>query len=235
MTYAVPALEVLADAEAVAARAAQWLIERLREAIAVQGRAAFAASGGSTAARMCERAAAESLQWPNVDVFQVDERVAPAGHPDRNAVALRAAFARRCEADPQRFHWMPVEAADLQGGAASYATELRGLPNGDFTLDVAHLGMGADGHTASLFPGAPELAEIAPVTVTAEHLGRRRMTLTLPVINRARHILWVVTGAPKRTALERLLRGDPTLVASSVRRSGAVIVADVEAAPRRLL
>jgi 6-phosphogluconolactonase len=235
MTYAVPALEVLADAEAVAHRAADWLAERLQEALAMRGRATLAVSGGQTAPRALAIAAERNVRWEDVEVLQVDERVAPAGHPDRNAVAQRAAFARFVERHPRRFHWLPVEAADLDAAAAAHGRELIGIAGKPPVLDVVHLGIGEDGHTASLVPGSPALDAASFVVATGEYMGRRRMTLTFPVLNRARHILWIVTGAKKQAALERLLRGDPALVASRVRRTAAIVLADVEAAPRQLL
>lgn len=120
---------------------------------------------------------------------------------------------------------MPVENPGLDA-AAAYARTLRGLAGNPPTLDIVHLGLGADGHTASLFPGSPLVDETrAEVAVTGEQLGRRRMTLTLPVLNRARHIVWVITGADKAATLARMLAGDSAIVASRVRRSGAVIVA----------
>jgi 6-phosphogluconolactonase len=126
---------------------------------------------------------------------------------------------------------MPVTASDLEAAAEEYAATLRAVTGSEPTLDVVHLGLGADGHTASLFPGSAAAAETRAATaVTEVRLGRRRMTLTLPVLNRARLILWIVTGKDKRDALARLVAGDAALVASRVRRDGAVIVADLEAA-----
>lgn len=230
MSYAVPALEVLDDADAVARRAAQWLAVRLHDAVAARGRATLAVSGGRTAPRALAFAAELDARWADVDVLQVDERIAPAGHEDRNAVAQRAAFAQLVERHRQRFHWMPVESADSAAAAQAYAHELEAVTGAALILDVVHLGIGEDGHTASLFPDSPELGETAAVVATGERMGRRRMTLTFPVINRARAILWIVTGATKQHALARLLRADPALVASRVRRTDATVLADVEAA-----
>jgi 6-phosphogluconolactonase len=187
-------------------------------------------SGGRTPLRMLERLAAQDLPWASLDLFQVDERVAPAGHVDRNATTVERAFEARITVHPERFHFMPVEDADLKAGARRYAATLRSVLGPAACLDAVHLGLGADGHTASLFPGSPLLEGIdADVAVTPAHAGRVRMTLTLAALNRARRIVWLVTGRDKRGVLERLVARDPELVASRIRRDGAVVVADVAA------
>lgn len=225
-----PTLEICEDAEAAMRRAASFIAARLQEALDQRGRASLALSGGRTPARMCALLAAEDLAWTDIDVFQVDERIAPLDHQDRNAVLLRAAFGRRVDRSAERFHWMPVDGEDLEDAARRYAREIE---DRYAALDVVHLGLGDDGHTASLFPGAPELEASERVTLTAsEHLGRRRMTMTLPLINSARQIVWLVVGQDKRRVLARLIDGDPALVAGRVRRNDALIVTDVDAAPR---
>ena len=226
-----PELAVVDDAAAAAAQGAALIGAQLRAGVAERGRAALAVSGGRTPQRMFEILAREPLPWERIDVLQVDERVVPDGHAERNATQAGAAFAGPMARHPQSFHWMPVADADLDAAAARYAATLHTVAGREPLLDVVHLGLGADGHTASIFPGSALADETrVDVAATGEHLGRRRMTLTLPVINRARLILWVVTGADKCDALARLLAGDPSLVASRVRRRGAVIVADLEAA-----
>lgn len=225
-----PELIVVRGAAQAAERAAAWLAAALAAHVAARGNASLAISGGRTPQKMLEILAREPLPWERIDVLQVDERVAPKGHVDRNATAAAAAFAAQVARHPERFHWMPVEDPSLAQASAAYTRTLREVAGEPPTLDVVHLGLGADGHTASLFPGSPLVDEAeADVAVTDEQLGRRRMTLTLPVLNRARQILWVITGADKAATLARMLAGDPTVVASRVRRSGAVIVADVEA------
>ncbi|HET8696115.1 MAG TPA: 6-phosphogluconolactonase, partial [Gammaproteobacteria bacterium] len=192
-----------------------------------------AVSGGRTPQRMLTLLARVDLPWDRVDVFQVDERVAPPGDADRNAQQLRAAFAAQVATAPECFHFMPVEGADLAAGAADYARALAAAAGHPPALDAVHLGLGADGHVASLFPGSALLEETrAAVAVTPEaHAGRRRMTLTLPVLGRARLVLFLVTGADKRAALARLMANDSGLVASRVPTVRAVVVADLEAAP----
>lgn len=191
----------------------------------------MALSGGRTPQRMLELLAEQDLAWDGVDVFQVDERVAPAGHPDRNRVSMARAFEARIAAQPERFHWMEVEAADLEAAADRYADTLHDVVGAAGGLDVVHLGLGGDGHTASLFPGSALLGELdRDVAMAAAHQGRERMTLTLGALNKAQAIVWLVTGADKGTVLARLMRGDPEVVACRVRRDVAVVVADEAAA-----
>ena len=225
-------LVVEAHPDAAAARSASLISAELRERIAARGRATLAVSGGRTPERMFERLAADNLPWQRIEVFQVDERVAPAGHADRNALQIERAFAAPLAAEPERFHFMPVESPDLSAASAAYERALEAAAGTPPVLDVVHLGLGADGHTASLFGGSPLLEEArAAVAVTPEpHAGRRRMTLTLPVLSRARLVVFVVTGADKRGVLARLLERDANLVASRVRPERAVLVADLEAA-----
>jgi 6-phosphogluconolactonase len=227
-----PQLTVVADAAAAAAHGAELVAAQLREGIAARGRASLAVSGGRTPQRMFELLAT-GLPWDRVDLFQVDERVAPAGDADRNAVQIERALGAQLAAAPRRFHLMPVEHADLASAAAAYARELEAVAGRPPVLDVVHLGLGADGHTASLFAGSPLLEETrALVAITPEtHAGRFRMTLTLPVLDRARLVVFLVTGADKRPVLPRLLNGDRDLVASRVRGERMIVVADLEAAP----
>jgi 6-phosphogluconolactonase len=219
------------SAASVAERAAELIGQNVRDDVARDGRATFAVSGGRTPQRIFEILAAAALPWELVDIFQVDERIAPAGHADRNATRAEAAFAEVRKRHAGAFHWMPVEDADLEAAAMRYAADLRTAAGSPPVLGTVHLGLGADGHTASIFPGSP-LAGSSPgdVAVTAEHLGRRRMTLTLAALNNARRLLWVVTGADKQGALAGLVAGDPSVVGGRVRRSGALILADADAA-----
>jgi len=226
-----PELEILPSAASVAQRAAELITRYVRDDVAHAGRATLAVSGGRTPQRVFEILATIGLPWERIDLFQVDERIAPAGHVDRNATQAAAALARPLLRHAGAFHWMPVEQAEPDAAAASYAAALRLAAGSPPALGTVHLGLGADGHTASIFPGSA-LADASPsdVAVTGEHLGRRRMTLTLAVLNTARRILWVVTGADKQTALAGLVAGDPHVVGSRVRRSGALILADAAAA-----
>jgi 6-phosphogluconolactonase len=228
-------IEVMRDAESVALRAASWLAAQAREAVAARGRFAFAVSGGRTPWRMLRALAIEDVPWKDVHVFQVDERVAPAGDPDRNLTHLREALLGRVPLPPDNLHAMPVEHAvekpGLGAAAESYAEALRAVTGTPAVLDVVHLGLGADGHTASLVPGDPVLEmNDADVATTGLHAGRRRMTLTYPVLDRARRILWLVTGVDKAPVLPRLLAGDRAIPAGRVRADRAVLLADAAAA-----
>jgi 6-phosphogluconolactonase len=224
------AIEVLPDADAVAARAAELLASYLRED-AARGAATLALSGGRTPQSVLERLAVLDLPWDRVTVFQVDERIAPPSHADRNRTQAEAALHAPIEQYPKSFCWMPVEEPNLDAAAGRYADALRAAAGSPAALGTVHLGLGADGHTASLIPGSPLVAERKrDVVVTEPYQGRRRMTLTLPVLNRARRILWIVTGADKRTALAGLAAGDARVVGSGVRRDRALVLADAAAA-----
>ena len=144
---------------------------------------------------MLRALAGEDVPWEQVHVVQVDERVAPAGDPDRNLTHLRESLLTRVPLRPEQIHAMPVEAPDLEAAAASYARTLQEIAGSPPVLDLVHLGLGPDGHTASLVPGDPVLdVTDADVALTGVYQGRRRMTLTYPMLNRSRRILWLVTG-----------------------------------------
>jgi 6-phosphogluconolactonase len=228
-----PRLEVLEDEGLCAGRGAELIAERLATAVAARGHAALAVSGGRTPTSMFEQLARETLPWARIDVFQVDERLGPDGDPERNAGQLERAFDAQIAREPARFHFMDASSADPAAAAVAYEHALRRVAGTPPILDLVHLGLGADGHTASIFPGET-LDERRDVAVTGEQHGRRRMTLTRAVLNQARSIVWLVTGSEKAAALAALVRGDPGLVASGVRRSDAVILADAAAAARVL-
>jgi len=226
-------IEVHPDDEAVARRAAAIIAADLRAAVTARGRFAFAVSGGRTPWRMLRALADERLPWEQVHVFQVDERVAPAGDPDRNLAHLRASLLDHAPLPPDHVHAMSVEAADLGRAAEQYGRTLHDVAGVPAVLDLVHLGLGPDGHTASLVPGDPavDIAD-ADVATSGPYQGRCRMTLTFPLINRARRILWLVTGGEKAEALVRLRAGDRSIPASRVRRDSALVVADRAAAQR---
>ena len=225
-------IETLPDAEAVARRAAAVIAGEARAAVAARGRFLLAVSGGKTPWIMLRALAAEEVPWKQVHVVQVDERVAPAGHADRNLAHLRATLLEHAPLREEQIHAMPVESADLEAAAAHYARVLGEIAGTPPVLDLAHLGLGADGHTASLVPGDPALAVAdRDVAITQVYQGRRRMTLTYPLLNRSRTILWVVTGAEKAPMLKRLRDGDASIPAGRIRRrEPALILADLAAA-----
>ena len=224
-------LEVLDTADAVAQRAAVVIMKEARVAVAARGRFVMAVSGGHTPWLMLSTLSRMDMPWPAVHVVQVDERVAPAGDADRNLTHLRESLLDHTTLAPEQIHSMPVEAADLESAAAQYAAVLRRIAGSPAVLDLVHLGLGPDGHTASLVPGDPVLkVKNADVAVTAVYQGKRRMTLTYPIINRSRKILWVVTGSEKATMLSRFLDGDESIPAGRVPRERALLIADEAAA-----
>ena len=187
---AIMKIEVFESEAAVADRAASIIAETAREAEAARGRFVFAVSGGRTPWVMLHALAAKDVPWPVVELFQVDERVAPKGDPDRNLTHLDASFLSRAPLQPQHIHAMPVEGPDLLASARSYASTLQAICGTPPALDLLHLGLGPDGHTASLVPDDPVL-EVSDrfVSVTGIYPGRRRMTLTYPALDCARRIL----------------------------------------------
>lgn len=263
--------QIANNAESVAKLAATFIAAEARAAIQERGRFIMAISGGKTPWIMLRHLAEEKLEWSNVHLFQVDERIAPAGSADRNWTHLqeslnlfpnstadahsgvapvlapssmndtlsRCAPATPCSASSAasfeigliHLHPMPVEAADSEAGTATYTTLLHNIGGEPFSFDLIHLGLGADGHTASLIPGDRVLKVIdRDVALAGPYQGHLRMTLTYPIINRSRKILWVVTGKEKQTALQQLLNKDHSIPAGSVLQANATIIADADAA-----
>lgn len=224
-------LEVFDDAESVARAAAAVIAADARAAVAARGRFIMAVSGGKTPWIMLRALAGEEVPWRDVYVFQVDERIAPARDPDRNLAHLSASLLEHAPLPPQQIYAMPVESPDLEAAAKQYARTLGQVAGSPPVLDLAHLGMGPDGHTASLVPGDPVLdITDADVGLTGVYMGRRRMTLAYPVLNRSRRILWLMTGSDKVAMLPRLLEGDTTIPAGRISRDQAVVLADRAAA-----
>lgn len=224
-------LEVLRDAQSVAARAAAIIAESARAACQARGFFLMAVSGGHTPWVMLSMLANQEVPWAAVHIFQVDERIAPAGDPDRNLTHLRESLLDNAPLDLAHIYAMPVESPNPAGAAAEYAMTLQNIAGSPPVLDLVHLGLGPDGHTASLVLGDPVLKVIdSDIGVTGLYQGRERMTLTCPVINRARQILWVVTGAEKVKPLEQLLNGDKSIPGVRIRCDNALILADKAAA-----
>jgi 6-phosphogluconolactonase len=227
-------IEVLADADSTARAAAAFIAADARAVVADRGRYVMAVSGGRTPWLMLRALASEDVPWERVQVMQVDERVAPAGHPDRNLTHLQESLLQHAPLRPEQIHGMPVESSDLEAAAAQYALTLHDIAGSPPVLDLAHLGLGPDGHTASLVPGDPILnVNDREVGITAIYQGRRRMTLTYPTLNRSRRILWVVTGTDKTEMLARLLNGDTSIPAGRIERDNATVLADRAAAQDR--
>jgi 6-phosphogluconolactonase len=225
-------IEILADSAAVARNAAEIIAAEARAAVAERGRFVMAVSGGHTPWQMLRALANEDVPWENLHVAQVDERVARAGDPDRNLTHLRESLLEHAPLSPEQIHAMPVEASDLEAAAKRYALTLREIAGTPPVLDLAHLGLGPDGHTASLVPGDPVLnVTDSDVALTGVYQERRRMTLTYPMLNRSRRILWLVTGSDKVAALQRLRDGDRSIPAGRIRQDQALVLADSAAAP----
>ncbi len=224
-------LEVFPDADAVARAAARFIAREAREAVAARGRFLVAVSGGRTPWQMLRDLAQEDVPWPSLHILQVDERLAPAGDPDRNLTHLRESLLSHAPLSDDQIHAMPVEESEAEAAARAYAATLEKLAGTPPVLDLIHLGLGPDGHTASLIPDDPVLQVAnADVALTGVYQRRRRMTLTYPVLNRARRLLWVVTGAEKRPMLALLRAADPSIPAGRVAQEHAVVLADREAA-----
>jgi 6-phosphogluconolactonase len=213
-------LEVVPDAEAVARRAADVVAGAAREAIASRGRLTFAVSGGETPWAMFRALAEEDVSWDHVGIWQVDERVAPDGDPDRNLTSLMPVIPVEADLRP-----MPVTEPDLEAAADRYAASLPAA------FELVHLGMGDDGHTASLVAGDPVL-DVADrdVAVTGEYRGLRRMTVTYPVLDRAGLALWMITGSDKAPLVPRLLAGDRSIPAGRVATAEQLVLVDAAAA-----
>ena len=226
-------IEIFRDADAVAQKAAEIIATESRAAVKARGRFIVAVSGGHTPWQMLRALAEEEVPWKDVHVVQVDERVAPAGDPDRNLTHLRESLLQHAPLRSEQIYAMPVEASDLEAAAKRYALTLREIAGTPPVLDLAHLGLGPDGHTASLVPGDPVLnVTDSDVALTGVYQERRRMTLTYPMLNRSRRILWLVTGSDKVAALQRLRDGDRSIPAGRIQAANALVLADQAAAPQ---
>ena len=229
-------IEVCADADAVALEAAKRIARAAQEAVAARGKFVMAVSGGKTPWIMLRDLAKQEVPWNGVHVVQVDERVAPEGDPDRNLTHLRESLLEHAPLRAEQIHAMPVDATDLQVACLRYALTLDEIAGSSPVLDLVHLGLGPDGHTASLVPGDPVLeVQDADVALTGIYQNRRRMTLTYPIINRSRRVLWLVTGSEKMGMLARLQTGDVSIPAGRVSRNHAVVLADRAAAGQEVV
>ena len=220
-------VQVFADDDLVAKGAAALVAAEAREAVAERGNFVMAVSGGRTPWLMLRALTREDVPWEGVHVVQVDERIAPAGDTDRNLTHLRESLLIEGSLNPEHIHAMPVETRDLDSAAERYAATLQELAGSPPVLDLVHLGLGPDGHTASLVPGDPVLEVTdADVALTGVYQRRRRMTLTYPVINRSLRILWLVTGNDKTAMVRRLIGGDTAIPAGRVNKDHALVLAD---------
>jgi len=224
-------VDVLADPAAVARSAAQFIAAQASAAMVARGRFKFAVSGGHTPWAMLRELSTLDVDWTNVFLFQVDERVAPPGDDSRNLTHIRASLVDRVPLPAANVFPMPVERNDVAAAAAQYAQTLATAIGTPPVLDLVHLGLGPDGHTASLVPGDPVLQEdFADVGLTQPYQGHRRMTLTYPMINRARCVMFVVTGEDKVAALAALRGADRNIPAAHVTGQRLLVIADAAAA-----
>lgn len=223
--------QVFPDAETASGAAAGYIASCVRRLLEKQAQFLLALSGGRTPGRMFNHLAAEQLPWNRVHLLQADERVAPAGAAERSLTGLQLNLLMQANLPKPELHAMPVEMADLEAGARAYAHTLEQLGGTPPVLDLVQLGLGSDGHTASLVPGDAALTVMdQDVAVTGTYKGCSRMTLTFPLINRARHVLWLVTGTEKAEMLARLVAGDSSVPAGRISRERAVVFADQESA-----
>jgi 6-phosphogluconolactonase len=218
---------IFPDADTAARQAAAFIAARARESVARRGVFLLAVSGGKTPAAMFRRLAAENPPWSGIRIVQVDERIAPPGDADRNLTSLEENLLNHAPPDLRCIYPMPVNAEDLSAAAQAYGETLRRLGGSPPVFDLVHLGLGADGHTASLLPGDPVLeVRDRDVAITGFYERRRRMTLTYPFIERSRHVLWLVTGSGKAQMLARLCEGDTAIPAGRIKRKNAIVFAD---------
>jgi 6-phosphogluconolactonase len=219
-------LEVTKDDKAAARRAAEMIAAAGAAAVADHGTFAFAMSGGrSPWAMLAILGELEEMPWAETELFQVDERIASPGSEERNLthMVLGLSMDHQSALRP-----MPVTQRDLDAAAHEYDTS---LPD---RLDLVHLGLGPDGHTASLVPGDPvlEVDDRRVALTTDPYQGHRRMTLTYPAIAEARQVLFLVTGEEKREPLQKVIAADPSIPAGRVQNDAITIVADQSADPQ---
>jgi 6-phosphogluconolactonase len=227
-------IEVLANDDAVAKAAAGVIAAAAREAVAARGLFTLAVSGGKTPWAMLRDLASEEVPWSRVHVFQIDERIAPEGDPDRNLTHLHESLLGNAPIPKENIHAMPVNAADPVEGAREYERTLQELCGNPPVLDMAHLGLGPDGHTASLVPNDPVLEvadrDVALTDPVNLYQNRRRMTLTYPMINRSRRIMWLATGAAKIPMIVRLKAADHSIPGGRITQENALLLTDTAAA-----
>jgi len=223
-------IQIAEDVDSVAHEVASYIAAAARLAVLERGQFAVGFSGGQTPLRMLRCLAQEDVPWERVHVVQVDERIVPPSDPERNLPGLIECL-HEAPLRPEQIYPMPVESTDLEAAATRYALTLREMAGLPPVLDLVHLGLGIDGHTASLFPEDPVLEVTASdVALTLTQLGSRRMTLTLPMLNRSRQIVWMVTGSAKAKVLARLCKGDVALPAGAITTDCAMVFADKDAA-----
>jgi 6-phosphogluconolactonase len=223
-------IRILKDANAVAEEAARLTASLARKVVMDRGRFVLAISGGGSPWRMLRILAGENVPWKRFHLVQADEREAVSGDPNRNLTHLRENLFDHAPIGKDHIYAMPVESEDLEAASGQYARLLGKIAGTPPVLDLVQLGLGSDGHTASLIPGDPILqVKNCDVGITGMYKGSRWMTLTYPIINRARNILWIVTGAQKAPVLKRLMAADATIPAGLIVQNNAYLLADEDA------
>ncbi len=225
-------LNISPGPEAAALSAAIDLADSIRAAVVARGFCTIAFSGGRSPGKMLSELSRQQVPWQLVHVFQVDERAAPEGSTERNWTGLRENFIDHIDIPAENIHPMPVDCGDLEAAADRYSADLASIAGQPPVFDIVHLGLGGDGHTASLVPDDPVLNETAKdVAATGTYQGCRRVTLTYPCLRRARQLLWFVTGEDKAAMLSRLRHNDRTIPAGRLGHDRNLIYVDVSAAP----
>ena len=220
-----PARHTVADAEDAASSAAEFVTRRAVAAIERTGRFVWAVSGGSTPRHFLRALAGhDEIEWSAVHLFQVDERIATHGSEDRNDTMIRDALVRRRPA--VHYHALPVDQVDLPAALDQHHRLLTDVAGNPPRLHLAQLGLGADGHTASLVPGDPVLHAASDLAITEPYQGTRRVTMTAELLGRAEHRLFLVTGPEKSDALARLLAEDPNVPATLLGHRETTIIGD---------
>lgn len=217
-----------ASADAVAHEAALYIAQAARKAIFDHGRFTFAISGGRTPWEMLKFLSKEKLAWEKIFIFQVDERIAPDGHPDRNLTQFFKTMEGSGLMTRVNVFPMPVTQENLEEACMEYSETIAQVKGGA-PFDLIHLGMGADGHTASLVPNDPicEVKDKDIAITTNLYQGRLRMSVTYPFIAKAKEIMWVITGEEKREMYHRFLDGDETIPAGIISKDNAVVFTDL--------
>lgn len=221
-------INVYSTSEEVAHEAAQWISSLAKRKIETKGSFSFAISGGRTPWEMLAKLAQENLPWEKINLFQVDERIAPDGHKDRNLTQLFHVLKGTRLMTRLNIFPMHVISENLQEACEEYAQHIERI-TGNCILDLIHLGMGADGHTASLIPGDKVCdVENQMIALTDQpYQGRQRMTMTYPLINQAENILWLITGEEKKEMLVRMLNKDPEIPAGKISQDQAILMTDL--------